>query len=298
MTTDQTISQATEGNSHRRNIVLTGPPRSGTTLACHLLNKLPDTVALTEPISPGKFADLLPDYEAVGNGVEDFYARMRRMALKDGEIISKHVGGEVPDNSFSHPDALGRRRSVLEKGRIPVGKPLSEDFYLVVKQPGLFTALLPTLAPRLPCYAIVRNPLAVLASRTSLGRSPGRHPKDRLSAVQKYDEDLQRRMASVPRGTLEWRLNMMSHSFERFQKELPEDHVVRYEEIVATGGRALSAVVPSAGTLDEPLESKNLNPLYDREEMLELGEKLLASEGAYWDFYPKESVEELLGQIA
>ena len=283
---------------NNRNVVLTGLPRSGTTLACHLLNKLPDTVALTEPISPGRFAGLLPDYEAVGDGVEEFYARMRRMALEDGWVVSKHVGGEVPDNSFGRPDASGERKSVLEKGRIPVGKPLPEDFFLVVKQPGLFTALLPTLTERLPCYAIIRNPLSVLASRTSLGRSPGRHPNDRLSAVQKYDGDLERRMASVPRGTLEWRLNMMSHSFERFRDELPDDHIIRYEDIVATGGRALSAVVPTAGTLDEPLESKNLNPLYDREEMLGLGERLLASEGAYWDFYPRETVEELLSQIA
>lgn len=280
------------------NVVLTGLPRSGTTLACYLFNKLPDTVALTEPISPGKFADLLPNHRAVAEGVEKFYARMRRMALRNGEVISKHVEGEVPDNSFGRPDASGERKSVLEKGRIPVGKPLPEDFYLVVKQPGLFTALLPTLVSRLPCYAIIRNPLAVLASRTSLRRPAGRHQPDRLSAVQRYDEDLERKMASVTRGTLEWRLNMMSHFFERFQNELPDDHILRYEEIVATGGRALSAMVPTAGTLCEPLESRNLNPLYDREEMLELGEKLLASKGAYWDFYARESVEDLLGQIA
>ena len=48
-----------------RNIVLTGLGRSGTTLTCHLLNKLPDTVALAEPIAPGKFEDLMPDIEAV-----------------------------------------------------------------------------------------------------------------------------------------------------------------------------------------------------------------------------------------
>ena len=33
---------------NRANIVLTGLPRSGTTLACRLLNLLPDTVALHE----------------------------------------------------------------------------------------------------------------------------------------------------------------------------------------------------------------------------------------------------------
>ena len=42
----------------RRDVVLTGPPRSGTTLACHMLNKLPGTVALHEPIPPRRFAGL------------------------------------------------------------------------------------------------------------------------------------------------------------------------------------------------------------------------------------------------
>jgi hypothetical protein len=37
--------------SQRANVVLTGLPRSGTTLVCRLLNKLPDTVALHEPLS-------------------------------------------------------------------------------------------------------------------------------------------------------------------------------------------------------------------------------------------------------
>ena len=282
-----------------RNVVLTGPPRSGTTLACHLLNKLPDTVALTEPISPGKFVDLMPDLDAVADGVEEFYDRMRRMALKQGMVVSKHVAGEVPDNSFGRPDASGERKSVLEKGRIAVDKPLSEDFYLVVKQPGLFTSLLPTLAKRLPCYAIIRNPLSILASRKSLGRAPAESPPSGgLSAAQRYDQELRREMTSVPRGTLEWRLRMMSWSFERFRRELPEEHVIRYEEIVASGGRALSVVVPAAAELDEPLESRNLNPLYDRKDMLELGERLLESEGAYWNFYSRESVGELLGQIA
>ena len=42
---------------------------------------------------------------------------------------------------------------------------------------------------------------------------------------------------------------------------------------------------------------RNLNPLYDRDEMLRLGERLLASEGAYWRFYPKKSVEGLLAAV-
>src|SRR5215204_6997554 len=82
-----------------RNIVLTGPGRSGTTLTCHMLNKLPNTVALSEPISPGRYASRMPDYEAVADGIEKFYRTMRRMALERGRVQSKHVGGTVPDNS-------------------------------------------------------------------------------------------------------------------------------------------------------------------------------------------------------
>jgi hypothetical protein len=72
---------------------------------------------------------------------------------------------------------------------------------------------------------------------------------------------------------------------------------LRYEDIVSSGGQALKVVHPAAGELGEPLESKNLNPLYDRREVLHLGERLLQSEGAYWNFYSRESVEKILSQL-
>jgi hypothetical protein len=97
---------------------------------------------------------------------------------------------------------------------------------------------------------------------------------------------------------LERRLYLLSWQFERFGEELPEGNVIRYEDIVASGGRALSVITPAAEELDEPLESKNLNPLYDRDQMLKFGEALLASDGAYWFFYSRESVKELLTRIA
>jgi hypothetical protein len=142
----------------RRNVVLTGLPRSGTTLACHLLNKLPNTVALLEPLEPGRFVGLLPDREAVGDAMERWYTKSRRRALKEGEVVTRHVGGEIPDNPFeaSRPGKQPRQW-LASKGRIGVGKDLDRDFFLVVKDPPMFTALLPILAggfPRSPWYAI------------------------------------------------------------------------------------------------------------------------------------------------
>jgi hypothetical protein len=46
------------------NILITGTPRSGTTLPCHLLNELPDTVALHEPMKVKEFSGLT-DHEEI-----------------------------------------------------------------------------------------------------------------------------------------------------------------------------------------------------------------------------------------
>ncbi len=278
-----------------RNIVLTGPGRSGTTLTCFLLNKLPDTVALSEPIAPGKYADRMPDREAVADGIEDFYRDMRKMALSQGLVISKHVGGVVPDNTKGMVD--GRRQRIAEKGKIAVDKALEPDFYLAIKQPGLFTALLPVLAERFSCFAIVRNPLAIMASTSTLQQN-----KDRKnpSAKRRYDPELGSRLEESKKegaDRIGQRLLRLHHAFERYQQVLPESHVLRYEDICSSRGKALEVIVPAASQLDEQLENKNLNPLYQRDKVLRFGERLLESEGAYWNLYSRESVEEIMNGL-
>jgi hypothetical protein len=53
-------------------VVLTGLPRSGTTLTCHLLNKLPDTVALHEPMQGVDYGDTV-DAREMSRGVKRFF---------------------------------------------------------------------------------------------------------------------------------------------------------------------------------------------------------------------------------
>ena len=303
--------------------MLTGIPRSGTTLVCHLLHKLPNTVALSEPIGPDMFADL-PDNEAVCDAIERFYAKMRRSAYGRGVAISRNNDGEVPDNHFSQTrDERGRRQMLAPVGKIKIDKQLTRDFDLIVKNPIMFTALLPTLAKRLPCYAIVRNPLARMASGTSTRKmgnenrpkaqerrrppaaanrrgapvTTGGARRGAVVPALRFDEEISARLTGIS-DVHERRLTLLSWFFERYEQELPGDHILRYEDIIASGGKALSAIVPAAEGLNEPLQSRNLNELYDREEMLRLGERLLKSEGAYWRFYSRESVEEILGQIS
>ena len=54
-----------------RNLLLTGVPRSGTTLCCHLLGQASDTVALFEPMH---VMDLPTEQTAARQEVEIFLA--------------------------------------------------------------------------------------------------------------------------------------------------------------------------------------------------------------------------------
>ena len=94
------------------------------------------------------------------------------------------------------------------------------------------------------------------------------------------------------------RLQRMHYNYDRYESALPRENIIRYEDICGSGGRAYSVIVPAAASLDEPLENKNVNPLYDREKMLRVGERLLESEGAYWNFYTREDVQGIMDKLS
>lgn len=291
-------SHTDEGRNHR-NIVLTGPPRSGTTLACWLLNKVPNTLALVEPVRPFGFVDPKADAETVRGAMARFFHRQRRTAQELGIAQSKNVGGLVPSDPYaskSGGDGLRYQRAQegSELGDVEVGdKDLGPGFWLVVKDPATLSALLPVLVDRFPCYAVIRNPLAILASWETVNHAA----RDGHSPVsERFDEDLREELASIPDRRAR-QLRLLDWWFSRFRDHLPDDRIIRYERIVGSGGKALSAINPSARSLDETLESKNLNALYGREGVPELAERLLDSEGAYWDFYSRNDVEDLLTRM-
>jgi Sulfotransferase domain len=279
---------------NRSNVVLTGLPRSGTTLACRLLNSLPDTVALHEPISPGRFLGAEGE-QAVLESVEKYFRRMRRMIRREGVAVSKNVGGKVPDNAYEQTKSEHGLRSHTggkgnKKGKVIIDKELKKDFLLVVKQPALFSSLLSVLVGRFSCYAIVRNPLSVLASWNSVDHKVR---EGHSRGAELYDEALRSELASTD-DRISRQMILLSWWYERFYTTLAKDHIIRYEELVNSRGRALSAINPAAKTLNEPLSSQNFNALYDYGEMRELGRRLLRTEGAYWRFYTRESVERLV----
>src|SRR5438270_7346974 len=240
-----------------RNVLITGMPRSGTTLVCSLLNKLPDVVALHEPMNVFEFVGQSGD--EVAAVIEKFCAESRKSLQEEGFAISKHVGGKVRDNSAA-ADRAGKRTRQTEHGRIEIDKPLSRDFTLAIKHPVAFAALLESLSKRFECFAIIRNPLATLASWNSLDWFP---LKDGHSPIgEKLDVDLVRDLAAKSDPT-ERQIHILEWFYDRFGRFLPEHALIKYEALIASRGRELAKCFPAAAELDENLTSKNVNQVYD-----------------------------------
>ena len=102
-----------------RNLIITGIPRSGSTLTCSLLDRLPDVVALNETMNVGGLL-ALPDADSRVQAISDYFAETRRTIDRTGRVPRLRVAGSE-GNMFLSEDfnrapvrqarqCLGRRR--------------------------------------------------------------------------------------------------------------------------------------------------------------------------------------------
>lgn len=266
-----------------KNIILTGPPRSGTTLTCNLLNKLPGIVALHEPMNLKMF----PDRESGLQNIDKFFAQMRTMILDEGQAISKIKEGKIPTNPFS--EGKRNRESVVKKGRFSIDKKLRPDFKLIIKQNAHFTFLLEELKEQYPCYTVIRNPLATLASWNSIKAPVSR---GNLTVLKGIDPVLYQRLENIP-VLIDRQLELLDEIFNTYSV-LRDEEIIRYEEITSSGGKALVVIDPGAIELEESLENKNLVKNYDSILIEKLATRLMKNEGAWKQYYTLSDLEKVV----
>jgi len=261
--------------------ILTGPPRSGTTLACYLLNKTADTIALHEPMN----LQMFPDRKTGLQSARSFFPEMRASLLENGTAISKVSEGMIPANPFGDTGE-GGRSSIVRKGSVHFDKKLSKEFKLIIKHNAHFTFLLPELQDYFPVYIVVRNPVSTLASWNSI-KAPV--SKGNLKVLETLDPALYKLLDSMP-DLLSRQVTLLDKIYLAFLKASKAEFI-RYEDIIASKGKALACISGNASTLSEPLESRNENPLYDHQLIQSIKAGLLKHQGAYLDLYSTDSIE-------
>ena len=226
------------GMQDKRTLLITGVPRSGTTLCCHLMNSLRNTIALHEPIPSERF-NYLGKVEAVSM-IKVFAEDRRKEALASSKVQSKQSGGQIPSNPVMAGQGKLREEHVT-LDYLKINKYLSPDFLLVIKHNALFTSLLNDLLKDFRCYAIIRNPLATIASWQTVdlpihwGHIPmGEH----------FDKELESKLSSLD-SILDRQIYILRWFFQAFEKYLDRSQVIRYEDIIESRGRILSKITAS-----------------------------------------------------
>lgn len=218
---------------HRRNIIITGIPRSGTTLLTALMDSSPDTVALNEPkwqydwarenrrhSPPEEFAKWL---------VGDFIMTRRKL-LKGIPLPERRAPDGAPVTDYYRIDPeTGAMEDTFKT--IPfVRSGLTPEFRLAMKHNGLYFGVMQQIieTEMFDICAIIRHPVQVIASwnRAPIPLSRGTIP----GAVLYWGE--MHRLTRSPVGVLEKQVRMYDLLCKRLHYFRNHVTVVRYEELV------------------------------------------------------------------
>jgi hypothetical protein len=259
-------------------ILLTGLPRSGTTLTCALLNDFDDTLALPEPIQLERHGDRARAiYE-----IDHFVTEARRNALESGIAITKHVDGKIRDNFVDEPTGEpGLRRPRAGHGVVNVAKPLSPDFRLIVKHPAEFTALADLLIGRYPLVALVRHPLAVLAAWQTVDMPVNR---GHMPMAEAFSPELAELLAAIP-DNLARQVALMGWLLRTYAR-FPADAIMRYEDLVSQPRQVLARFSPNAIDPARLLVAVDPAVRYIGVDFSRLARALLSIEAEAEVFYP------------
>jgi Sulfotransferase family len=260
-------------------ILLTGLPRSGTTLVCALLNECPDTVALAEPLSLAANGDRT----RAMSEIKQFIATTRNQLLETNAAMSCHIDGVVPDNWLDEPlGSNGRlRRSRAQLGCIRFNKPISTAFSLVIKHPAEFSALADLLVGQIPLYAMVRHPLAVLASWQTADL-PVHH--GHMPAAEAFNPELAACLAAEP-DRLARQVRLIGWLLSTYARLLP-DNVLRYEDLISDPRACLSRIIADVCIPPRTLSAQKLTVRYAGIDLTELATALKEIGPVAQVFYP------------
>ena len=264
--------------------LLSGIPRSGSSLCCRLADQFPNTVALSEPIDSAVFHDT-SDAEVAVRRIAAFVARARRRVVDAGVALSVHVDGRLDDQMVAPGRCGAPRRPQGERGVRRIDKRLDSGFVLLVKHNALFAALLPRLTRHFPCLALVRNPLAVLASWATVDL-PVHH--GRVPAAERFDPALCAALDSEE-DVLRRRVVVLNWFFARYCDALPKRRIIRYEDVVRSDGDVLRRALGNTGAgAAGPLRNRNASAVYQGVAGEPILAALLSAGGPWTTLYSAE----------
>lgn len=217
-------------------ILLTGIPRAGTTLAAAYLDAQPNSVCLNEPDWQHPHASL--DASGFAQAIKEDFAAVRKKILMREPVMDRRA----PDGSALTNYYESGTKNAFEMVPL-VRRDLTPLFTLGMKHNGPYLAVLPELVAldHFEIRAIIRHPLPVLRSwrRLSLPVSRGEMP----NATPYWPEMRELTQSSIP--LLEKQARMLELMFARLLDNANHLTLQRHEDM-ATGNASQASDAATA----------------------------------------------------
>lgn len=258
------------------NFIITGPPRSGTTLTCNILNDQNNTVALHEPMSMLMFKN-----KAIGlHNIDLFFESMRYSIIHHKIALSKISESNIPDNPYANVFTNNKRESIVKKRFFYITKPISETFNLFIKHNVHFTFLLKEITCKYKTIVIIRNPLSTINSWNTINAPVA----EGNAKVLKYiNPDLYRKINSI-NNLFERQARLLDEMFTIYNS-IPDLNIIKYEDIIESNGAIFTKILNIDIQSNRILSSKNDNVLYDKSNNNQIIEALNRTSCAWQTFY-------------
>lgn len=186
-------------------VIVTGIPRSGTTLTCALIDSLDDSVCLSEPPWQEDWPRQMSDARSYVDRLCDDFVKTREVLLAGASVPDRrHIDGSAITDY--HSGVTGRESQDFSAAVSFSRQGLSTDFLLGMKHNAHFSCVLDDLVEcgRFRIVAVIRHPLAVIGSWRGLdlpisrGRLPaGERFWPELAAITASTNDVLLRQARI-----------------------------------------------------------------------------------------------------
>lgn len=245
----------------KKDLIVTGIPRGGTTLTAALIDSLNDTICLSEPNWQGKwFFKEKKARKLVKLITEDFNV-VREKILKQESIIDKRNSDGTPVTNYFGSQRKGPKQKNNPKLKRSITFPVKdENFTLGMKHNAHYTSILPELiqTDQFSIIAVMRHPVPTILSWLSLNLPIS---KGKLPAGEGVWTEL-REITDSNDQLLTKQVRIYDLFCQRYMELEKHIHLLKYEDIV----KSPSILEELTGQIYERelnLDNRNRSKIYD-----------------------------------
>lgn len=255
----------------KNNLIVTGLPRSGTTLTTALLNQLSNSVCISEPGWQGGWLENSRNEHAFVERLANDYNAVRKKIIHGQPVRDKvSIDGLPLTNYYKRQDGKKSEKNFETQ---PITYNIdSHDFLLGMKHNAQYTSVLPFLANSnlFSFIYIIRHPIPTIMSWRSMGLAlrvgkvpEGAHFWPELKQINNSQEEILKKQVMI--------YNLFC---ERYWELKDKGHILKYEDIVSDPS-VLETITGLTYTQKINIEDQNKSPYYNWDEMDQIKDMLV-----------------------